>query len=80
MLIISVFMTQLLMHAFLFGFTDTHVLISTCHLAFTWPLVREFLTPLNLHVQILKLELKWSPLPKIKLTSQSSPSVPDSSY
>ena len=66
MLIMSVLTTQLLMHNFRFRFIDTRVLVSAPHLALILPLVREFLTPLDLHVQILKLGLKWSPLPKIK--------------
>ena len=40
---------------FLFRFIDTRVLILTHHLAFITPLVEEFLTPLDLHVQILEL-------------------------
>jgi len=44
------------------------------HLNIYW----EFLTPLDLHVQILKLGLKWSPPPKIKLTSRSRLTSPGS--
>jgi len=61
-------------HSFWCLFTDLDISIhiySTRLLAFTWTFVGEFLTPLDLHVQILKLGLKWSPPPKIKLTSRS---------
>jgi len=40
---------------FWFRFIDTLVLIPAHHLTFTTPLVGEFLTPLNLHVQISEL-------------------------
>jgi len=40
---------------FWFGFSDACVLIPARHLAFITPLVGEFLTPLNHHVQISKL-------------------------
>jgi len=40
---------------FWFRFIDTRVLVPACHLAFITPLVGEFLTPLDPHVQILKL-------------------------
>jgi len=67
-----------LMHAFRFEFIYTHVFISASHLTFTWPLVGELLTRLDLHVQVLKLGLKWSPSSKIKLTSQSRLASPNS--
>ena len=49
----------------------SHTLSFICHLAVTWTSVGEVLTPLNLYVQVLKLGLKWSPPPKIKLSSRS---------
>ena len=55
-----------------------HILISTWHLAFTCIFVREFLTPLNLHVQVLKRGLKRSPPPKIKPISRSKLISPSS--
>jgi len=56
---------------FWFEYIYTHTLISRRHLDFTWTFVGEILTPLDLYVQVLKLGLKWSPPPKIKLTSRS---------
>jgi len=60
----------------LFDFINTHILIFARHLAFTWIFVGELLTPLNLHVQVLKLGLKRSPRPKIKLISRRRPTSP----
>jgi len=68
MLTIHVHSTQFLMLVTV-DYIYTHILISTQYLAFTWISVGEFLTPLDLHVQILKHGLKWSPPPKIKLIS-----------
>jgi len=56
---------------FWIGYIYTNALISRRHLAFTWTFVGEILTPLGFYVQIPKLGLKWSPPPKIKLTSRS---------
>ena len=44
-----------------FKFIDAHVLVLARHLAFITPLVREFLTSLDLHVQILKFKPWWTP-------------------
>jgi len=49
-------MTRFLMHAFDSRFIDTRVPVPVRHLAFTTPLVREFLTPLDPYIQILEVE------------------------
>ena len=46
-------------HAFLFIFIKTRVLVPARHLTFITPLIEEFLTPLDLHIQILELGT-WS--------------------
>jgi len=53
-------MTQFLMHAFRFGFIDTCVLIYARHLALILPLIGEFLSPMDLHFQILEFGLWWT--------------------
>ena len=53
---VSVITTLFSIHAFLFEFIDTRVPDYARCLVFTTPLVGEFLTPLDLHVQILELE------------------------
>jgi len=60
------------------SYQHMHILIFTWHLAFTYIIVREFLTPLNLHVQVLKPGLKRSPPLKIKLISRSRLTYPSS--
>ena len=45
---------------FWFEFIDICVHIPVCHLTFITPLVGEFLTPLNLHVQISELRPWWT--------------------
>ena len=59
-------------------YINIHILICTRHLAFTCLFVTEFLTPLDLHVQVLKLGLKRSPPLKIKLISRSRLTCPSS--
>ena len=55
------------------SYQHTHTPISIRHLAFTCLFVREFLTPLDLHVQALKFGLEQSHPPKTKLISRSRP-------
>ena len=43
-----------------FRFIDIHVSVYVRHLALVSPLIGEFLTPLDLHVQILELEPWWT--------------------
>jgi len=45
---------------FWFRFIDTRVLVPARHLAFITPLIGEFLTTLDLHVQIPELGLWWT--------------------
>ena len=52
---IHVLKTWFLVHAFWLGFIDTRVHIYARHLSFITPLVEEFLTPLDPHVQIPEL-------------------------
>jgi len=47
-------------------------------IGFTCIFVREILTPLNSHVQVLKRGLKWNPPLKIKPTSRSKLFCPSS--
>jgi len=49
-------MTRFSIYAPWLRFIDTRVIIYARHLAFITPLVGEFLTPQDLHVQILELD------------------------
>jgi len=53
-------MTQFSIHAFLLRFIDTCVPVYARYLALILPLVRDFLTPLDLHIQILEFGSWWT--------------------
>jgi len=57
---VLVLTTRFPIHSLWFRFIDTRVPIYAYYLAFTTPLVGEFLTPLNPHVKILEFEPWWT--------------------
>jgi len=65
-MLVWLFTTLFFCYIFWFSFIDTWVL----HVHTTWLYLNtrlgSFLTPLDLHVQIFRIWLKWSPPPKIK--------------
>ena len=57
---VCILTTQFSTHVFYSDLLDTRVLFSAGHLAFITPLVGEFLTPLDLYVQILEFGPWWT--------------------
>jgi len=57
---VSVLTTRFLIQAFLLRLVNTRALIYARHLTLILPLVEEFLTPLDLYVQILEFEPWWT--------------------